>query len=141
MSGEPKNKQELIEQARIAETQVSRAVRPGARNSEPKEQTRPNSYELVPGGIYALSSFCSDDAPPPYRNAPTHYVGGERVKKVYYWEYGDWSAVHRHYFRVRMRCTPIKNSKIALVELISTGKLAIVEVNEIQFIQKDWVSI
>jgi hypothetical protein len=58
------------------------------------------------------------------------------------WDYEHrWSFEARPYFRVRLVCLPTKNSKIALIEVISTGKLDVIDVDGIRYIQPGWVAI
>lgn len=140
---EQKTKEELIQKAQLEDLKdPPRNKRGGNKNKDTeKERTHPRSCDLIAGQVYALNTFPRDLAPEPLRDHKT-YVGNKLVPYRYAWDYSnDWTLSLRYYFRVRLVCEPIKNSKITLVELISNGALAVIEIEDLRFVPPDGIPI
>jgi hypothetical protein len=133
-------KEELLVEARVREQLGHERNLTGGRKTEPKPREYPHRHELTPGDVFAIGYFPStvEGVDPSVKLPWRERWAVRRIKS--YFEYPDGNRggmgflyTYEKAWRVRIVCSPGKNSNICLVERCCDGKLGVVDIDRIKF--------
>jgi hypothetical protein len=129
-----KEKDELIEKARLEdERDPQRNRRYGKnKNAEEKDREHPNRHEVTPGRIFGLYKFPKNGDWDSEWVKRDNFIWWNTDAMEFANNRGFWPP--DKLFKVRIVCSPVKKSDICLVERISDGKLCVVPIKQLYFV-------